>query len=61
MNLIKRFFRLFFCAILLVVFSSGRGKSSFMLVLLPDTQTYTIITKTNLTSNLPSKMLNFKP
>lgn len=41
MKLVKHLFRLIFCALLLIVFSSGRGKSSFMLVLLPDTQTYT--------------------
>jgi len=40
MKLATRLFRLFLCAILLIVITSGRGKSSFMLVLMPDTQTY---------------------
>lgn len=33
-------FKLLFCALLVIVISSGKSKSSFKLVLLPDTQTY---------------------
>ena len=41
MKLTKQLLMLFSLALLLIVFSSGRKKSSFTLVLLPDTQTYT--------------------
>lgn len=41
MRLTKQLTKLFSLALLLIVFSSGRRKSSFLLVLLPDTQTYT--------------------
>jgi len=41
MKFIKRLVRLCVCILLLIVFSSGKGKSPFLLVLLPDTQTYT--------------------
>jgi hypothetical protein len=37
----KYLIKLFSLILLLIVFGSGRAKSSFMLVLLPDTQTYT--------------------
>ncbi len=43
MKTFKYLFKLLFCAALLVLLSSGRSKSSFMLVLLPDTQTYTSV------------------
>ena len=36
----KHLFRLLFLALALIVLSSGRGKSPFKIVLLPDTQTY---------------------
>jgi len=37
---VKRLIKLFLCLSLLIALSSGRSKSSFRLVLLPDTQTY---------------------
>ncbi len=37
----QQFIKLFTLVLILIVFSSGRKKSSFTLVLLPDTQTYT--------------------
>lgn len=41
MKLTKHLLKLCSLALILIVFSSGKGKSSFRLVLLPDTQTYT--------------------
>lgn len=40
MKNLKRLIQLLFCASLIIVISSGKGKTSFKLVLLPDTQTY---------------------